>query len=69
MAGTKAGGIKASQTNKKRHGKNFYKELGRKGGSATHKTRWLKEHPDFASKIGKIGGARSKRGKAKKSVE
>lgn len=32
MAGTKLGGLKASKTNKKRHGKNFYKVIGAVGG-------------------------------------
>lgn len=32
MAGTKAGGAKARDTNIKRHGKDFYVKLGAKGG-------------------------------------
>ena len=32
MAGTKAGGLKAAATNKARHGKDFYCNIGRKGG-------------------------------------
>ena len=32
MVGTKAGGQKAAATNKERHGKDFYREIGRKGG-------------------------------------
>lgn len=35
MAGTKSGGILASQTNKARHGEDFYKKIGSKGGSKT----------------------------------
>lgn len=35
MAGTKAGGKKTAETNKKKHGDNFYSELGRKGGDGT----------------------------------
>lgn len=31
MAGTKAGGLKATATNIERHGKDFYKRIGRKG--------------------------------------
>ena len=30
--GTKIGGLKAAKTNKKKYGKDFYKEIGRKGG-------------------------------------
>lgn len=65
MVGTRVGGIKASITNKERQGEDFYKNIGKKGGSAKHKTRYLQLHPEFASKIGYIGGKRSKRGKAK----
>ena len=32
MAGTVSGGKKAAQKNKELHGKDFYKEIGRKGG-------------------------------------
>lgn len=36
MAGTKAGGLKARQTNIERHGKDFYREIGRMGGMNGH---------------------------------
>lgn len=32
MAGTTAGGLKASKRNKKLYGRNFYKVIGAKGG-------------------------------------
>lgn len=32
MAGTKDGGAKAAETNKKRYGKDFYKRIGKAGG-------------------------------------
>lgn len=32
MSGTISGGKKAAQKNKELHGKNFYREIGRKGG-------------------------------------
>lgn len=32
MAGTILGGLKAARTNKQRHGENFYRLLGSKGG-------------------------------------
>lgn len=35
MPGTKAGGIKASITNRDRHGENFYATIGAKGGKAS----------------------------------
>ncbi len=34
MAGTRAGGAKASQTNKEKYGADFYKNIGAKGGKA-----------------------------------
>ena len=64
MAGTKAGGKKTAKTNKKKHGDNFYSELGRKGGKVHHpETRYFALHPDFAKKVGRKGGSISKRGK------
>lgn len=33
MAGTLAGGKKAAATNKARHGEDFFKKIGKKGGS------------------------------------
>jgi hypothetical protein len=35
MPGTKLGGLKAAETNKKRHGEDFYKKLGARGGAAS----------------------------------
>ena len=32
MVGTKAGGIKARETNLKKHGADFYQRIGSKGG-------------------------------------
>ena len=32
MAGTLSGGLKAAQSNKERHGADFYKKIGSKGG-------------------------------------
>lgn len=68
MAGTKAGGLKAAATNLKRHGKDFYKEMGRKDGK-NGKTGGFYNNPELAKhagqKGGKIGGLKSKRGKAK----
>ena len=64
MAGTKAGGKKTAKANILKHGPDYYKELGRKGGSVSHpETRYFALYPDFASKVGKKGGAISKRGK------
>lgn len=74
MAGTKEGGRKAALTNKTKYGPDFYKNIGRKGGtSGKHNGGFasLKVGKDGltgaerAKKYGAIGGKRSKRGKAK----
>lgn len=74
MAGTIEGGRKAAKTNKKLHGKNFYKELGRLGGRNGHtggfaSTKVGKDGltgVERAKLAGEKGGKLSKRGKAKK---
>ena len=65
MAGTKEGGKKAAKTNKKLHGKNFYKELGRLGGKACV-PKGFALNIERARLAGQKGGRISKRGKAKK---
>ena len=54
MAGTKAGGLKAAATNIERYGKDFYKEMGRKGGKAG-KTGGFAANPELAkSQVAKV---------------
>ena len=65
MAGTKAGGMKAAETNKKRHGKAFYARIGQKGGLVTGIPKGFGASKEIASSAGKIGGKISKRGKSK----
>lgn len=36
MSGTKEGGKKAAETNRKKQGKDFYKRIGREGGKNGH---------------------------------
>ena len=36
MAGTKAGGLKAREANYKNFGKDYYRNIGRKGGQNGH---------------------------------
>lgn len=36
MVGTKAGGMKAAQTNKLKHGEDFYSRIGKQGGMNSH---------------------------------
>lgn len=38
MSGTRAGGLKAAATNKKRNGEDFFARIGKKGGSVIGKT-------------------------------
>lgn len=68
MAGTKSGGAKAASTNKKKHGDDFYRRIGSKGGQAGH-TGGFAANPELAKKVGAIGGARSKRGRAGEKKE
>ena len=65
MAGTKEGGLKACKTNYEKHGKDFYRNIGRKGGKNGH-TGGFAANPELARIAGAKGGRNSKRGKAKK---
>ncbi len=67
MAGTKTGGQKAATTNKSKYGKDFYAEIGRKGGRNGH-TGGFAANPELAKIAGAKGGRISKRGKAKKNA-
>lgn len=67
MAGTKVGGQKAASTNKAKYGKDFYAEIGRKGGRNGH-TGGFAANPELAKIAGAKGGRISKRGKAKKNA-
>lgn len=65
MSGTKAGGTKAAKTNKLIHGDDFYSRIGRKGGKKTGiKKGFALMTPERRAMCGRIGGSRSKRGKA-----
>lgn len=66
MAGTKAGGIKARNTNLERYGKDFYKQMGRKGGKVG-KTGGFAANRELAKIAGRIGGLKSRRGKTEKA--
>lgn len=60
MAGTKLGGQKAAATNLERHGKDFYREIGAKGGRNGH-TGGFASNPELAKIAGAKGGRISKR--------
>ena len=62
MSGTREGGETTAATNKAKHGSDFSAMLGRKGGSAKHKTpRWFEAHPELTRKAGATGGKRRSR--------
>jgi uncharacterized protein len=63
MPGTRSGGLKARETNLRRHGKDFYKSIGAKGGKLAPGP--FRADPELARRAGKIGGAKSRRGPAK----
>ena len=63
MSGTKAGGQKAAATNKAKYGKEFYADIGRKGGRNGH-TGGFAANPELAKIAGAKGGRKSKRGPA-----
>lgn len=62
MSGTIEGGRKAAKTNIEKYGKNFYAEIGRKGGSKGH-TGGFASNPQLAKEAGRLGGQISRRGK------
>lgn len=69
MSGTLTGGKKAAATNKAKYGEDFYRNLGRKGGSVSHpETRPFSLNPVLARIAGTKGGLTGKRGKAKKTT-
>ena len=62
MAGTIAGGKKAAATNLARHGKDFYKNIGRIGGK-NGTTGGVAANPELARIVGAKGGRISRRRK------
>ena len=61
MAGTVMGGIKASKTNKRIHGRNFYKKIGKMGGTISRGGGFTDK--ELARRAGAKGGKISKRGR------
>lgn len=74
MSGTKAGGLKAKETNLKLHGKDFYSRIGHKGGvngcGPDYKGGFASDikgqdgltGKERAMLVGAIGGLKSRRG-------
>ncbi len=67
MAGNKIGGAKAAATNKRLHGEDFYKRIGKKGGQNGH-TGGFAANPELARIAGRKGGLISRRGPAKNNL-
>ena len=62
MAGTRAGGLKAAATNKKRNGDDFYSRIGARGGRNGHTGGFAsKSNPELARIAGAKSGQISKR--------
>lgn len=61
MSGTRDGGLRAAEVNKKRHGEDFYQKIGSIGGKNGH-TGGFASNPDLARKAGAKGGKFSSRG-------
>ena len=67
MVGTKAGAAKAVKRVLEIHGKDFYKNIGKKGGEKLGVIKgFALMTPEQRAECGRKGGAKSKRGKAKK---
>lgn len=62
MAGTTIGGKQAAQTNKERHGKDFYKRIGAVGGKKS-KGGGFYANRELAREAGRKGGLKSRKGK------
>lgn len=65
MAGTRLGGLKCAETNKKRYGSDWYSKIGRIGGQNGH-TGGFYANPALARIAGAKGGKISRRTEIKK---
>ena len=60
MSGNLEGGRKASLTNKRKYGKDFYRRIGKMGGVKGH-TGGFFANRELARTAGAIGGTKSRR--------
>lgn len=65
MSGSRLGGLKAAETNKQKYGREFYQNIGRKGGKACVPKGFALMDIEKIKNAGRKGGTISKRGKAK----
>lgn len=68
MPGNAKGGAKARETNRERHGADFYARIGAKGGSKKGVKKGFAANPDLARRAGAQGGRISRRGAVKAEV-
>ncbi len=64
MPGTRKGGLKAAETNKKRYGKAFYVRIGAIGGKKSTGGGFA-ANPELAREAGRKGGMASRKNSAK----
>ena len=67
MAGTTIGGKQAAQTNKERHGDDFYKRIGAVGGKKSTGGGFAANR-ELAREAGRKGGLKSRKGKKNDNV-
>ncbi len=67
MAGTTKGGYRARNTNRERHGSDFYQRIGAQGGKRSRGGGFAADR-ERAREAGRRGGRVSRRGKAKKKA-
>ena len=63
MPGTKKGGLKAAETNRKRYGKTFYVRIGALGGKKSTGGGFA-ANPELAREAGRKGGQARKKKEA-----
>lgn len=68
MAGTKAGGLKTAETNKRKYGNDWYAKIGAIGGRVSTTGGFASSH-ELAVEAGRKGGMTSKRGKSEACTE
>lgn len=68
MPGTRAGGLKAAATVKKRFGNDHYQKIGSNGGKKSRGGGFEADNT-MASLAGKLGGLKSRRGGKDKDID